>query len=70
MIDSNDKINILDKRVEDLNILYNAILIDIKRIEDGMEDPDLSIEELQKILPDIQAKINALLIEKQGLSTI
>lgn len=68
MLNIQDKILILDKKILDLNNHYHSILSYIEKINNGMQDPDLSIEECNAILPNIQAKINALTIEKQALT--
>lgn len=70
MITIEEKSMIIDKHIEELNYLYSALLRDIDRIQEGMEDPDLTIEECNAILPNIQAKIDALNIEKQALTSI
>lgn len=70
MLSNNEKILILEKRLIDLNHMYSSLLQYIQKIEDGMQDPDMTISECNEVLPKIQAKIDALNAEKQGLSTI
>lgn len=67
MINNNEKILLLDKRILDLTEIYLSLLDYIKKIEGGMEDPDMTISECNEVLPKIMAKKDALVAEKQRL---
>jgi len=68
MISNDEKILLLDKRITDLTKIYLSLLDYIKKIEDGMEDPDLTLEECDLFLNDLLNKKQALLEEKQALT--
>lgn len=67
MISDNEKILLLDRRITDLSQIYSSLLDYIQKIENGMEDPDMTISECNEVLPKIQAKKEALIAKKQEL---
>lgn len=69
MISIQDKIEIINSRIKGLSSLYDGILIDISRIESGMEDPDMSIQECNQLLVETSVKIEKLNIEKEALTS-
>jgi len=68
MLSNNEKMLILEKRLIDLEHIYSSLLQYIQKIEDGMQDPDMTISECNEVLPKIQAKIDAINAEKQALT--
>lgn len=68
MLANNDKIIIINKRLEVLEDMIESCNLDIQRIQDGMVDPDSTIEECNLLLDDLSSKKQALLEEKQALT--
>lgn len=68
MLSNNDKIIIINKRLEVLEDMIESCNLDIQRIQDGMVDPDSTIEECNLLLDDLSSKKQALLEEKQALT--
>lgn len=69
MLSIYEKITVLDKVISELNIEKNYVLNYIDLINNGMEDPDLSLEENFSRLDSIDKKINALINEKELLKS-
>lgn len=67
MLSNDEKILILQKKVVELDQLKDSILNYIDKIQGGMEDPDMTIEECNNILPSIEAKKQAVVAKKQEL---
>lgn len=68
MINYNEKIQIIDNRLLIIEDMINSCNADIERIQNGMVDPDLTLEECGLFLNDLLNKKQALLEEKQALT--
>lgn len=67
MITREEQISIIDQRVDILNYRFSLISDYIKKINDGMEDPGLTVNEYDLMLSDISYKIEALTRHKEML---
>lgn len=55
-----DKINIINQKIEECSFHINSLGEYIVKINNGMEDPDYSIEECNKIIEEMKYKIDIL----------
>jgi hypothetical protein len=68
-MNSLDRLNIIENRIEKLVDIYEANQKDIEQINAGIGEPDYGLEECIKIKEDLELKIQALNMEKDLLST-
>lgn len=67
MLSIDEKILLLDERIIALDDICLSILKYIKNIEDGMEDPEMTISQCNQLLLETQVKKEALIAKKQHL---
>jgi hypothetical protein len=68
MINNKEKIEIIQKRIDDISDLIPGIYRYMKAIEAGMEDPGIDISRSLSLIEEINLKVQALEEEKQALT--
>ena len=68
MINDYEKIEIINKRLKLISDMIDSCNQDIQRTQDGIGEPDFTIEESNLFLNDLFNKKQALLEQKQALT--
>lgn len=69
MLDNNEKIYSINKRIEIIDEMIVSCNNDIERIEGGMVDPDYGLDICSKMIESLYQKRAALEAEKDRITT-
>lgn len=68
MLTNNEKIKIINNKITNLNDFKNNMYAYIDLINDGMQDPDLTIDQCYNIISKTEFQLDALYKEREALT--